>query len=380
MRNILLFFFIATLSFYSYSAKGQELQIDVVGWHFLDYKASFIPQDILSTQTIVLVKFPEQENHIRGDWKKFATEAQPYIKAIGIDPVMYYYYPDVFAGPDATKAFSVAWKKRDIKNILVLAKVTVGDNVSQADRTVVTVVPFSGDVDIFKNGQEAWQVEESSLDRAFRALLKTIDQNQLKKENLLILDQPEFYDNIQVIRGRRNETFNTDLRIDKLAIPKFSDIAIPKNMPQNPINQHLKQEAEKYNASNVARNSELEQMFTAYPFEHSFVDYTYDEESLRNKGFQYILMRLNTSAIHIRQMLDYEVDDSNKDLITMQQDTTGEAHIESIAPDANAYKYYVKHIYTGDVYLGQPWDASVSWQKALANHLSNLLVQLREKK
>ncbi len=379
MRNVFFIFFIVTMYFFPKWANGQELQIDVVGWHFLNYKSAYIPQDILSTQTIVLVKFPEKEDHIRGDWKKFATDAHPFIRAIGIDPVKYYYYQDVFAGPDALRAFASEWEKRDIKNILVLAKVSSTESPAQDDRIVLTVIPFSHDIKIFKNGQDAWQIEESSLDRAFRELLRVIDQFKLKKENLLILDHPEFFENIQIIRGRRNETFNTDLRIDKLAIPKFSDIDIPENVPSNPINDRLKQAAVKYNEANIARNSELEQMFMNYPYEHSFVDYAYDEESLRKLGFQYILMLLNTSAINIREMLNYEVEDSGKDIITMQQDTTGEVHIESIPTKASAFKYYIKHIYTGDVYLGEQWDASKTWQEALQNHLTGLLMKLKQK-
>jgi hypothetical protein len=43
------------------------------------------------------------------------------------------------------------------------------------------------------------------------------------------------------------------------------------------------------------------------------------------------------------------------------------------------YKYYVKHINSGDIYLGEQWDGDDTWQDALFNHISLIINKLGEK-
>jgi len=46
--------------------------------------------------------------------------------------------------------------------------------------------------------------------------------------------------------------------------------------------------------------------------------------------------------------------------------------VERIHAKAPIYKYYIKHIRTGEIYLGKQWDAAESWHEALNNYLNNL--------
>jgi DNA-directed RNA polymerase subunit L len=43
-------------------------------------------------------------------------------------------------------------------------------------------------------------------------------------------------------------------------------------------------------------------------------------------------------------------------------------------------KYYVKHINSGEVFLGEQWDGDDNWNDALKNHLNNLMEKLGDKK
>jgi len=63
--------------------------------------------------------------------------------------------------------------------------------------------------------------------------------------------------------------------------------------------------------------------------------------------------------------------------VTVKQNG-GRAILRSIPKRAPVYKYYIKHIYSGDVYLGTGWDADETWQEALQNHMDNLLKALEK--
>ena len=125
--------------------------------------------------------------------------------------------------------------------------------------------------------------------------------------------------------GKRAEGFAQDLKLDKLAIPRFE----------------------------TADDSVLAQVMEPYPYEYDLVDPQIPEDELRQKGYQFILLNLHTQAANIRKMLGYQ----------------DQANAPSGKP---VYKYYVKHIYTGDVYLGNTWDADPNWRTALINHLRSM--------
>jgi hypothetical protein len=122
----------------------------------------------------------------------------------------------------------------------------------------------------------------------------------------------------------------------------------------------------------VKRNNlTLQEIMQNYPYEYSLVDQSIEEDKLRQDGYQFILMRLHTTGENVKNMLGYEVDPSETDYVTLKQKGMSMTmrHIPAKAP---VYKYYIKHIYTGDVYLGTPWDADESWEDALANYINNM--------
>lgn len=98
-----------------------------------------------------------------------------------------------------------------------------------------------------------------------------------------------------------------------------------------------------------------------YPYEYDLVDPDTEEDKLRQNGYQFILLKLHTTQAHIRDMLAYD------------EHPEGEAKVNASAFDQKpVYKYYVKHIYTGDVYLGDTWDAEQTWKQALQNYIANM--------
>ena len=78
----------------------------------------------------------------------------------------------------------------------------------------------------------------------------------------------------------------------------------------------------------------------------------------------------------MRELLGYEISDEVNELITIKKDSSGEVIIKSIPINAMVYKYYVKHINSGDIYLGEQWDGDDNWQDALSNHITAIVDKL----
>ena len=333
-----------------------------------------IPKDLLISKTIVVISLNDGENKVRGDWKSFAEEAHFYIRKLNIDAVLYFYIDDIIAGYDIQKAITAQMTKRDIKNIFMLSK----DKVKGRDQFIGVLTLYNKKPNFISNNQTTWKSQTSDLEILFRNLARSIDNADLTLENLLIIDSPEFFRGVDIIRGRRSETFNTDLRIDRLAIPKFEDLPSLENSSAESTAE-MAALINKENSNNLRRNSQLEQIMADYPYKFEIVPYEYDEKKLLTKGFQFVLMRINSSGRNVRELLGYEISEDINELITIRNDQQGNVSVKSIPIDGMVYKYYIKHINSGDIYLGEQWDGDDNWQDAFNNHISALVRKLEKK-
>jgi hypothetical protein len=75
-----------------------------------------------------------------------------------------------------------------------------------------------------------------------------------------------------------------DLRVDKLAVPKFEPVPLPANRPGGMINNRIAEEVEKYNASVERLNFELDRSFQHYPWKYELVSYNADEKEMWRQG------------------------------------------------------------------------------------------------
>ena len=331
---------------------------------------SGIPKNLLQSKSIVVISLNDGENKVRGDWKKLAEEAHFYIRKLGIDAVLYFYIDDLIAGFDMQRAISNQMIDRDIKNIFTLSK----DKVNGRDQYIGVLTAFNEQPTFISNNQNAWKSQTSDLEILFRNLARSIDNADLTLENLLIIDSPEYFRGIDIIRGQRFESLNTDLRIDRLAVPKFTDLQIPEGTVTESSEKMINL-LENENEKNLQRNSQLELLMSKYPYKYEIVAYEYDERKLLSKGFQFVLMRINSSGGNIREFLGYDKSNIANELVSMQITDQGEV-VKSIPMNAMVYKYYVKHINSGDIYLGERWDGDDSWQDALNNHISIIIDRL----
>lgn len=361
------------ISFFSISkSTGQEISsAELKLMTVLNPNAAFVPKDLLSTKTVVVISIDDKkENAIRGDWKAIAREAHFYISRLGIDPVMYYYIDDLIAGYDVKRAITEQMVRREIKNVLLLSK----DKINNRDQYIGVITEFNQQPTFISHNQSAWKSQTSDLEILFRNLLRSVDNADLARENLLILDTPEYFRGVEILKGKRFETFNTDLRIDRIAIPLFEELPIPDNT--DAASAGLARRITMENELNLQRNAQLEQIMAKYPYEFKIVPYEYDEKKLLSKGFQFVLLQLTSSGRNVRELLGYEVNDQVNELITMKKDDEGNLSVTSIPIDGMVTKYYIKHINSGDIYLGEQWDGDDNWHDALRNHINPLIDKL----
>jgi hypothetical protein len=375
IRSIRILLFI--ISFFSFTlSPGQDVSsAEIKLMTVLNANATYVPKDLLSTKTVVIISmYDKAENTIRGDWKGLASEAHFYISKLGLDPVLYYYIDDLISGYDVKRAATEQMLRREIKNVLLLSK----DKINGRDQYIGVITAFDQKPTFISHNQPSWKSQTSDLEILFRNLFRTIDNADLTRENLLVLDTPEYFRGVDILKGKRFESFNTDLRIDRIAIPAFEELPLPQNT--DAVGAALAQTISRENELNLQRNAQLEQIMANYPYEFRIVPYEYDEKKLLTKGFQFVLMQLTSSGRNVRELLGYEVNSQVNELITMKNDVNGNLIVKSIPIDALVTKYYVKHINSGDIYLGEQWDGDDNWYDALRNYLIPLIEKLSDKK
>jgi len=340
----------------------------------LNSEAVGIPKDLQTSKSIVVISIQDDDTKVRGDWETIAEQAHFYIRKLGIDAVLYFYIDDLIAGYDVQLAIAAQMNAREVKNIFMLSK----DVVNGKDQFIGVLTTYNQRPNFISNNQAAWKSQTTDMEILFRNLARAIDNAALTMENLLILDSPEYFQGVDIIRGKRFESFNTDLRIDRIAIPQFLDLPIPENSGDQSTEKIVALINEE-NANNLSRNAQLEQLMSDYSYKFAIVPYEYDEKKLLTKGFQFVLMRINSSGKNVRKLLGYDINDEVDALVTIKKDKEQNVSIKSIPIDGMIYKYYVKHINSGDIYLGEQWDGDDNWQDALNNHITAIIKKLEAK-
>ncbi len=377
MKTRLIFSLFIAL-FFAFDAIAQDDEVvHPAGLRFLDF-TNDLPEDLLFTKSVAFVNvLPKRGTSLRGDWKKLAQEAHKTFKEAGIDAVAYYNLEDVEAGPDASRNLAKELEKRGIKNIIIISQVMIRIGNKDSERYAMLITPFNGENTFISHGQQAWKEVEKTSEKLFNKAYKAVAKSGLTKENHLISDVPEFFAGPQeMISGKRFEGFSPDLKLDKLAVPKFEEVEVPDNRPGGLANKNLEKEVEKANKLVPRDNRSLEAVLQAYPYEYGLVDYDpAKEDALRTAGYQYVLLRLHSTGEHIKKMLEYDMEADETEYVTIKKDGA-KMTLRTIPKDAPVYKYYIKHIYSGDVYLGTPWDADETWEYALEHYINNMRKEL----
>jgi hypothetical protein len=303
--------------------------------HFLNQISGggSVPADLLSSRTLVLYSpvYSDQE----------LQKIQETFQRAGIDAVSYFPIDMVVAGKDVSTAFAAQFVKREIANILVLEK-------SQSEFRL-TFLKFNGKPSLIEKDQPGWVVTNKDLAEALKYIQFTVSSG-LKKTNLLVNDEPEHGAIANPIVGKRNEFFAVDMKVDLVAIPKFG---------------------------NEAMDKELEQIISAnFPFKYKMTEPGVAEKELRKQGLLYTMCVVHTRAQIAQQLLGYEIGKSETAVVSVTY-PDGQQQLRNIPANTAVYKIYFKHIDSGNAFLGNKWDADLTWQDALLNQIRGMKRELR---
>lgn len=283
-----------------------------------------VPAGLLGKRAIVL--YDESLNI------KELEETQRAFQQTGIDALGYIITDHVLAGPDPLRTFTTYLTNRAVDFLIFFEK---------EKGYSLTFVRYNNTSDLVDISAPAWKQTHSSLAEMLKMTYRFAISNQ-KKQNLLVNDYPETDVKLKYFTGRRNETFTSDAVSFKIAVTRWGD---------------------------EKADEELAQILKEYfPVKCELVDPKLTERELGSKGFRTVLRFVHTRGSVAKEILDYDLTLLANSLSTVYY-VNGEADIKTIPASQTIYKFYVKHIEYGNIFLGKGWDADVTWQGALKNHL-----------
>ncbi len=330
-------------------------------YHFLAVNQQ-LPEKLLSGRSVILVQVEDNANPKQ--WKTISEEAHKGFVKAGVDAVAYFNLNDLLAGKDVTQAFSKELEARKIENLVILYHSRNGFELA--------VTPFVNKQKLLNFGQAAWKENANDLSYVMDRLYKDAAQSGLKLKNFLIIDQPEYFDQTNIIKANRFASFQPDLKLDKLGVIAFNAPKAPENIVSKVDVSKLESTLAGLNSLAENKNANLEQLLNdMYPYQFGLVDPEREENDIRMKdGYQYLLLRLKGPAGKLRLWMSY----GNKPPGNI---FSADSVASNFDPDEIVYKYYIRHIYTGDIYLGEVWDAAPVWQDALRNHIRQMRISLK---
>lgn len=283
-----------------------------------------VPEGLLAQRAVVLYGDGLKQNELE--------ETQKAFQQTGIDAVAYIPSLQVLAGADIQQAFAKYLTTRNISFIILFNK-----NPSYS----LTFFRFNGKAGLLDAGTPGWQQTHSVLKELLLTVFRFAVSNQ-KKQNLLINDFPETAVNIKYFDGRRNENYTSLVKSFKVAVPSWG---------------------------NEKEDARLDQILKEhFPLKYEIVNADMPESELEIKGFKTIIRFVHTSGAIARELLEY--DNTSAAIIN------NDAQLKTIAASAVVYKFYVKQLEYGNLFLGNKWDADAEWQQALINHLYHMRQQL----
>jgi hypothetical protein len=292
---------------------------------------TILPEKLLSTRSVVFYPINMSMKELEMVQKNFQRS--------GIDAVVYLEMDFLAAGRDAAVALAEYLNTREITNLIIFRK---------EEGYALYAAEYNGRANLFEKGQNAWFRKEKTLDVLLQRFYLTVSSS-LKKENLLINDYPELDMPLNPIRGRRSEFFAIDLKVDPLAVPKFGDEAMDR---------------------------ELEEIMKSYPYKYTFTEPNLSEAEIRKAGSFYVLRYVFARDRAAKSILGYDVTKSQSAIVSVAW-PDDKPHLKNIPANTIVYKFYFKHIDSGNVFLGTKWDADLTWQEALINQIKSFKAELK---
>lgn len=295
-------------------------------------KSGAIPEEVMSKRSVVL--------HTSTFTPKEIAAIHEGLVRAGIDAVAYFETDRVLAGGDPEKAYNKYLTRREITCVIFVQKKSSG--------FTCFITLYNGKPDFVNSGQTAWSVNASTLSQLMNEIYRSA-LSSYQKKNLLINEVAETSLPVRVVEGTRSETYPYDLKIDNLAVPRFAD---------------------------SLATQQLSEIFKTYPLRYQLVDNTVADKDLRNKGFLYVLCVVHGRSSVIKELLGYTVNQSESAFVSVTYPGS-EMQLKNIPAETEVYKFYARHIDSGNVFLSSKWDADTSWQQALQNFIKGMKAEMK---
>lgn len=293
---------------------------------------TILPEKLLSTRSVVFYPYTMGIKELQ--------KIQKHFQEAGIDAVVYLENDLLAAGRDASVALAEYLNAREAGHLIVFQK---------DDGYSLYAAPYNNLATLFEENQNAWHQKEKTLDLLLQRLIRAINNASLTRENLLINEYPEIAMPLNLFKGRRAEFFAIDLKVDPLAVPMFGDEALDK---------------------------ELEEIMKSYPYKYKLTDAGLSESQIRKDGSYYVLRFLYARDKAAQNLLGYNTTKSQSAIASVTYPEE-KAQLKSIPANAMVYKFYFKHIDSGNIFLGTKWDADETWQQALINQIKAFKAELK---
>lgn len=292
---------------------------------------SSLPEKLLSTRSVVFYPY-------RMTLKELEM-VQDYFERTGIDAVVYLETDLLAAGRDPSVALAEYLNAREIKHIVILDK---------QDGYGIYIAEYNNLATLFEEGQSAWHKKQRALDVLLQDLFRTANTS-LVRENMLINEFPELSMPLNLFKGRRSDFFAIDLKVDPLAIPKFG---------------------------NEAMDRELEEIMKSYPYKYKLTEPGLSEAQIRKDGSYYVLRFVYARDRAAQNLLGYDGTRSQSAIVSVTY-PEDKPQLKNIPANTMVYKFYFKHIDSGNIFLGTKWDADLTWQQALINQIRAFKAELK---
>jgi hypothetical protein len=321
-------FLLFLISLCSMAQPATEKKVVLSKLNFVDA----VPEGLLARRAVVLYDEAISKNELE--------EAQKAFQKTGIDAVAYIITDHALAGPDPVRAFTTYLTSRAIGFLIFFEK--------DKDYSL-TFVAYNNTRDLVTISAPAWKQSNHSLTDMLTTIYRSAITNQ-KKQNLLINDYPETDITLKYFIGRRNESHTSDVVSFKVAVAKWGDEKADAELAEI-LKEH-------------------------FPVKYELVDPKLEERELGSRGFRTVLRFVHTRGSVAKEILGYDLSQLAHSLSTVYF-VNGEADVKTIPANETIYKFYVKHIEYGNIFLGKGWDADITWQDALKNHLQAMRESLK---
>lgn len=314
------------------TASLAQLPIDEEQFYARIKRGTVLPEKLLATKTAVFYPYTMTPKELE--------LTQEYFQRSGIDAVAYFVTDLLMAGRDVSVNMAQYLNGRDFSNLIIFKK---------SNGYTLTLFEYNRKANFIDNDAPTWVAENRLLEEILKSLYLATANAGLKRENNLINDIPELMSPISAIDGRRNEFYAIDLKVDPLAVPKFG---------------------------NEADDKALEEIMKSYPFKYTLTEANLAEADLRKQGYLFVLRFVRARAKVAKQVLGYDVTKAESAIVSISYPNE-QPEVRNISADADVFKFYFKHIDSGNAYLGTKWDADETWQQAVINQLRGMKIELK---